>query len=217
MPTEVVRAAIAGACGSGQACAAPSWIPGRILGVDAWLLLDLDEAEHRRRRERGLGSVISREFLRLLSDLPHGEAVRVVDLTSPERRCLGRLPCGVVDAAGGWVTRLALPPVTIDLAIVTGNDPDRGLDSASRFAPFARRLLVLTRPPRDLPNVEAEARFYGIGLAIADEAEGVIVVHPEPLSTAIGPVTWRVSEEAYAAYLTAQARRHKQYSALSGV
>ena len=105
--------------------------------------------------------------MRLLSRLPHGEAVRTADLTETERRDLCLLPRGAADIAAGTVTRLALPPVAIRLAIVTDDVVDRGLDRASRFAPFAPRLLVLTGPTDDLAFAEAEARFYGIGLAAA--------------------------------------------------
>jgi hypothetical protein len=178
-------------------------VHGRVLGVDAFLLLGLNEHEHRRRRSARLTAICDRDCLRLLSHLPHGEAVRVADLTDLERRALRRLPQGVAEIAGRRVTRLAIPPVTIKLAIVVDDVLDRGLDSASRFAPFAPRLLVLTRPPDDLACAQVEARFYGIGLAMA-RADGVVTVaDPEPAKRSDGPVTWRVREEAYAALLTA--------------
>jgi hypothetical protein len=180
-----------------------SGVRGCLLGVDALLLLGLDEHEHRRRRAAGLTTVCDRDALRLLSHLPHGEAVRVADLTDVERGSLRRLPCGVAEVAGGRVTRLAVAPVTIRLVIVLDDVLERGLDRASRFAPFAPRLLVLTEPPNDLAFAQVEARFYGIGLALA-RAEGVVMLaDPEPARRSAGPVTWRVREEAYAAFLAA--------------
>jgi hypothetical protein len=87
------------------------------------------------------------------------------------------------------------------LVIVIDDVPDRGLDRASMFAAFAPRLLVLTAPSDDLASIEVEARFYGIGLAVAG-AEGVtMVADPEPARKSAGPVTWRVREEAYEALL----------------
>jgi hypothetical protein len=181
--------------------AAVSAVRGCLLGVDACLLVSLDDHEHQRRRAAGLTAICDADALRLLSRLPHGEAVRTVDLTEAERRGLRRLPHGAAEAAGGRVTRLALPPVTLRLAIVMDDDIGRGLDRASRFAPFAPRLLVLTGPTDDLAFAEAEARFYGIGLAAA-RADGVaMLVDPEPPRRAAGPVTWQVREEAYAAFL----------------
>jgi hypothetical protein len=192
--------------GSIKIAGLPATVPGVrgcLLGVDALLLLDLDEHEHWRRRAAGLTTVCDRDSLRLLSCLPHGEAVRVADLTDLERRELRRLPPSVAEIAGGRVTRLAFPPVTIRLAIVVDDVLDRGLDRASRFAPFAPRLLVLTRSPDDLACAQVEARFYGIGLAMA-EADGVVMLaDPEPGKRSAGPVTWRVREEAYAAFLAA--------------
>jgi hypothetical protein len=118
-----------------------------------------------------------------------------------ERRGLRRLPRSVAEVAGGRVTRLAIPPVTIRLAIVIDEVLDRGLDRASRFAQFAPRLLVLTGPPDDLACAQAEARFYGIGLAMTGADAVVMLADPEPARRSAGPVTWRVREEAYAAFL----------------
>jgi hypothetical protein len=94
------------------------------------------------------------------------------------------------------VTRLAIASVTIRLAIVIDDVLDRGLDRASRFAPFAPRLLVLTGPPDDLAWAQAEARFYGIGLATAGDDGRVMLADPESTRRLAGPVTWRVREEA---------------------
>jgi hypothetical protein len=181
--------------------AAVSGVRGCLLGVDAFLLVSLDEYEHQRRRAAGLTTICDGDALRLLSRLPHGEAVRVADLTETERRSLRRLPRGAAEVAGGRVTRLGLPPVTLRLAIVMDDAVDRGLDRASRFAPFAPRLLVLTGPAADPAFAEAEARFYGIGLAVAGADGVVMLADPEPPRRVMGPVTWRVREQAYGAYL----------------
>lgn len=183
---------------------AVSGVRGSLLGVDAYLLMGLDDHEHHRRIETGLTAIRGSESLRLLWRLPHGEAVQLADLTDEERRGLRQLPRGVAEVAGGRVTRLAVPPVTIRLAIVADNTLDRGLDRASRFAPFAPRLLVLTGPPGDLAWAQVEAQFYGIGLATAGADGVVMLADPEPPRRAAGPVTWRVREEAYAALLTAR-------------
>lgn len=178
-------------------------VRGCVLGVDTYMLIGLDEHEHQRRRAIGLTTICDSDALRLLSRLPHGEAVCATDLTEMERRGLLRLPSGAAEFSEGKVTRLALPPVTLRLAIVIDDVLDRGLDRASRFAPFAPRMLVVTGSAGDLAFAEVEARFYGIGLATA-QADGVVVLaDPEPPRRAAGPVTWRVREEAYAAFLAA--------------
>jgi hypothetical protein len=181
-------------------------VRGSLLGVDTYLLMNLDEHEHQRRRATGLTTICDRDALRLLSRLPHGEAVRVTDLSEVERRGLPRLPRGAADVTAGRVTRLVLPPVTLRLAIVIDDALDRGFDRASKFAPFAPRLLVLTGPGADLAFGEVEARFYGIGLAVAGADGMIMLVDPEPPRRAAGPVTWGVREQAYAAFLaTAEA------------
>src|SRR5580693_5933390 len=50
-------------------------IRGCVLGVDTYMLMDLDEHEHQRRRAIGLTTICDRDVLRLLSRLPHGETV----------------------------------------------------------------------------------------------------------------------------------------------
>jgi len=180
-------------------------VPVQIQGVEACLLLDLDECEHRRRRACGLVSITARESLRLLANLPHAEQVRILDLSVAERRLLRSMPSGAVEVSGKWVTRLIRPAVALGLFVVADDDPERGLDLASTFAPFAPRILALTRRPSDLSTVEIEARFYGIGLSIVDRDSVQTLVEPEPLIRTAGPVTWRVREEAYAAYLKADA------------
>jgi hypothetical protein len=177
------------------------WLQAGILGVDASLLLKIHEQEHNRRRACGLTEISDRDSLRLLSDLPHGEPVRIADLNDRERTCLQHLPEGTVIIEGGLLTRLALPPVRIQLAVVSDKDPDRGLDRASKFAPFSPRFLVLTRVPDDLAGVEVEARFYGIGLAVVERDALHMVTEPQVVRHRIGPVTWRICEEAYASYL----------------
>ena len=172
-----------------------------LLGVDALLFLAVDEHEHERRRSAGMTAVFDKDSLWLLSRLPHGEAVCVADLTDRERRGLRGLPRGVAIVAGGEVTRLSIPPVSIRLAVVTDDVPDRGLDRASKFAPFAPRMLVLPGPTDDLASTEVEARFYGIGLAVAGSDSVITMADPEPARRSIGPVTWRVREQAYAAFL----------------
>lgn len=180
-----------------------SGVRGCLLGVDAYLLLGLDEHEHQRRQDSGLTAICDRDSLRLLFRLPHGEAVHVADLTDTERQGLHRLPPGVAEIGSGTVIRLALPPVTIRLAIVADHNLNRGLDRASRFAPFAPRLLALTTPPNDVAYAQVEARFYEIGLATIGSDGVVMLAEPEPPKRTAGPVTWRVREEAYAAYLAA--------------
>jgi hypothetical protein len=200
----IEAAAVAGAIEiPGPPPTATSGIHSHLLGEEVYLLFDLDEREHQRRRACGLTAIDDRESLHLLSSLPQGEAVQVADLGDAERGRIRRLPPGAAEVSGGLVTRLAVPPVTLRLAIVADDDAGRGLDRASRFAPFSSRLLVLTEATDNLPKVEVEARFYGIGLVAMANADVVVLVNPAPPKRTVGPVSWRVREQAYAAYCAA--------------
>jgi hypothetical protein len=187
--------------------AAVPGVSGCLLGVDSYLLMSLDEDEHQRRGAAGLTTICDRDTLRLLSRLPHGEAIRLADLTETERRGVRSLPGGLAHVSAGRVTRLALPPVSVSLAIVIDDVLDRGLDRASRFAPFAPRLLILTGADGEPAFAEVEAGFYGIGLAVPGADGLVMLADPAPPRRTAGPVTWRLREEAYGLFLAAMEAR----------
>ena len=66
------------------------------------------------------------------------------------------------------MTRHAVRPLTVDLALVSTPDWRTGLEFAGRFAPFYSRAIVLPRTPRDLHALRARAYFYAIGVVVAD-------------------------------------------------
>lgn len=111
----------------------------------AELQLDIDDAEHERRRAAGLGVATGHGFggLDVLMTLPHGLPVPVADLTDHQRAYVRRAPAGLCTVAGQNVTR----PCRVTLATVRTNSPTRmALDAASQFAPFCARRVVITRP-----------------------------------------------------------------------
>lgn len=169
----------------------------------AMLTVTLDPVEHERRRQAGLGGITSPEALDLLMQLPVGFSVPVGALAARDQRLLRKLPAGVVaiDSVHGRparVTRLAVKPAVVDLAVVEGRLNAETLGRATGFAPFCRRtVLVPVRPPAERL---AEADYWGVGVTLVRGGEHEVLVEPAPWRpqrhTAAG---WLFVERAYQA------------------
>lgn len=174
----------------------------RLLDTDVDLLVVTDEAEHARRLATQAELIDDWNLLVILTSLPRWEPVPLESLTAEECQAARQAPRGAVELTGGRVTRMAGPPLTRVLAIVTDTDWDRGLDAASRFAPVATRVLVLDHEPADWRSAVAEAAEYGIGLAIGTAAPVRMVVQPKLWREQyFTPGGWLFREQAYGAYV----------------
>jgi hypothetical protein len=169
-----------------------------IMGAEALVCYRLDDGEHARRRRAGTGAILSPDVLELLLSLPIAASVPVASLTCRERAALDRASRGTVSVCGDRVTRRAVAPVTVELALVAARNWRDGLEVAGRFAAFCARAMVLRRRPTDLADVQMQAGFYGVGVIVVDEQSAEVLVAPEPFQrlrfTAAG---WRFLEEVY--------------------
>ncbi len=169
-----------------------------VMGTSALVRYRFEDQEVARRKASYLKAISSPDVLNLLLDLPLGLPVPVKSLTRWERLALRAAPTGAVSIANGEVTRQAVAPITVDLAIVPARSWRAGLHAAGRFAPFCARVIVLGSPPRDFDALRAQADFYGIGVAVADHAEPQLIVMPEAFRrnrfTAAG---WQFLEGVY--------------------
>jgi hypothetical protein len=169
-----------------------------IMGTEALICYRLDDGEHTRRRRAGAAAITSADVLELLLGLPIATPVPVASLTSRERGALERTSRGAVSVCGGQVTRFAVAPVMVELALVAPRTWRDGLEVAGRFAPFCARAVVLRRRPADLADVQLQAGFYGVGIIVADDQSPEVLVRPAPFErlrfTAAG---WRFLEEVY--------------------
>ncbi|MEU1908409.1 hypothetical protein [Streptomyces hygroscopicus] len=175
----------------------------------ATLHLAIDLAEHQRRQTVGIGPVTGHGFggLDHLMTLPAGIPVPVDDLTEEQQKYVRRAPAAIVTVKDGQVTRHAIRPCHVVMATVRYNTTYKmALDSASRFAPFCARQVIVKRLPKDAfarINDLAEFDFYGIGI-ILEKPDGSLETVVEPRlwrpmrHTAAG---WWFAERAYAAYL----------------
>jgi hypothetical protein len=172
------------------------------MGTEALICYRFDDREHARRQRSGIGAIASADVLELLLDLPIGASVSVASLTQRERLALTRASHGAVSVRNGRVTRLAVAPMAVELALVAVRNWQEGLEVAGRFAPFCARAMVLRRRPTELDDVELQAGFYGVGVIVADGRSTEVLVKPTPFQrvrfTAAG---WRFLEEVYRATL----------------
>ena len=166
----------------------------------------VDEAERARRRDAGLGAVVSHELLEVLAVLPHGHPVDWNELDPVSAAVLDLAPDGVVARTPRSVERLWRPAITLEGVLVIDTNPSEGLDAASLFAPDAARALILERLEEPPAWVEREAQELGVGLAVIANDRFDVKVRPQPSPAApSSPRHWRLRETIYANWLLPEA------------
>lgn len=171
-----------------------------VLGVEALICYRLDDREVTRRRQAGAGAFPSADVLELLLGLPVGMPVPVSGLTAREGAALRLARGGAVSVRDGAMTRQAVVPVAVELAVVAGRSWRKGLEAAGRFAPFCARAIVLRCRPRDLAALDLEAGFYGVGVIVVEDRSAEVLVQPAPfLRSRWSAAGWRFLEEVYRA------------------
>lgn len=167
-------------------------------GAEALFFHRTDAAEHLRRQDAAAARLDRMEALETLLALPVGVPVPLASLDTGQRRAVRTLPSGAVDRDRETVTRRAVRPVRVDLAVVPAAGWRQGLRDAGRFAPFCRRAMLLTRRPARLDEHLAEADFYGIGVFLAAEHGAEMLLQPQehrPLRHTAA--AWCFTEELY--------------------
>jgi hypothetical protein len=144
----------------------------RLLGTDALLFHRLVRDEHQRRGAAAAEPVNSMGALQLLHALPAGVPVPLEALISAEQAAVRRLPASAARVTARTVTRLAVRPLTVDLAVVRATGTRHPLELAGRFAPFCRRAILLKQLPARQDDLVLEAALYGIGV-LAQECGGI--------------------------------------------
>ncbi|BFP50064.1 hypothetical protein KCMC57_64320 (plasmid) [Kitasatospora sp. CMC57] len=139
----------------------------------------------------------------LLLTLPGGIPVPMANLTPAQQSTARRQAAGAVhidttQGKPGTVTRLAVKPATVHLALVEGRANAATLGRVTSYAPFCTRAL-LTRV-RPSTNFLIEAGFYGVGVAL-QTPEGIeVLVKPVPwVLRRHSPAGWCFVEHAYLA------------------
>jgi hypothetical protein len=183
----------------------PPWtsiVPVRLLGRDIGAIVTLVADEWQRRADCGLGALDDPALIRVLFELPIGVAVSSGALGRWERGVLARGPAGAIDRRRGTVTRLACPPVKVEMVMVRACQWRSGIGWASQYGPFCRRALVLSSLPcgGERESLELEARLYGIGVISDQQVADGWLVPPAPFRPRrLSSGQWLFQERAYAA------------------
>ena len=164
----------------------------RMWGSDTLLFRRIDACEHDRRRRTGAARLDRIAHLETLMALPAGVPVPLRSLDSRLRNAVRALPDGAVELDGRCVTRLAVRPMCLELAVVRAGGWRSGLEAAGRFAPVCRRAMLLEREPPGLEPLLAEAAYYGIG---------VLLPRADRLEMAAWPAAFRPARHTAAAWL----------------
>jgi hypothetical protein len=179
----------------------------------ATLHLDIDTVEHGRRQGFADRHIDSPDVLDLLLSLPVGAPVPFQNLTIHQQDAVRRSPGMAVQVdqprlGDVMVTRLALRPCRVLLASVKSATACKtALSSASRFAPFCARQVVVQRRPV-WPETLIEFDFWGVGLVLESGGKTETLVAPKPWRPMRHtPAGWRFAEQAYSAYLAHTSER----------
>ncbi|WP_275558554.1 hypothetical protein [Streptomyces sp. 5-6(2022)] len=169
----------------------------------ALLFVSLNPVEHQRRQRAHAKPLTNRNALSLLMGLPHAR-VPLGSLTDREETLLPFVPHGAATVDFGHITRLAVKPLTVHLAVVPPQAPRRAINRASQYGPFCARAMLLTRPSRD-ELLLYEADWWGIGVAVATGGQPVVLRRPKPwVPKRHTPAHWAFTERIYQQYLSAQ-------------
>ncbi|MET9374149.1 hypothetical protein ABZX98_08370 [Streptomyces sp. NPDC002992] len=167
-------------------------------GVQAVIAYRCDAVECKRRAAVGMAPLTRPDVLDLLMGLPEGEAVPVSALSGPERRALKATPKGAVIQSNRTVTRQAVQPLRVDLAIVPGRGWESAMEKAELFTPFCARAVLVERPLRRKDDAMLQADFYGIGLLALIGNELDVLVPPRPFVKRRHTVAgWKFLEDMY--------------------
>ncbi|SKF51121.1 Uncharacterised protein [Mycobacteroides abscessus subsp. abscessus] len=176
----------------------------RITGGRGDAFVQIDWAEHERRKRTGLTAITQLWYLDLLMNLPLDEPVDTASLTRDEQWCLDRVPAGAIEHDGRWAVRRCKPVCTITAIVLWGSELKPLLKRAAPFGRVAPRLLVLDRVPQDFDQIAWQARYYGTGVWAASGSDVLELVAAEPVRPRYyKPARWKVNEYAYRAWLMA--------------
>lgn len=157
---------------------------------------DVDQQEHRRRSEAGLGAATDTGLLHALWELPEGIPTPAVALTDRDLSTLRHLGAGYVQGSA-TLTRLYVPAGVIGAVVVVAGTLGEAVASAARLPAIYRRLAVCHRRPIDAGSIEY-GRRVGVGAVLVSGSAAEVVVAPrEPVLGVPAVVRWWLAELAY--------------------
>lgn len=163
------------------------------------VVIEVDQGEHERRRELGIGALTDRRSLHVLWAMPQEERVHV-DTVPPEDLCtLERLRPSFVDQIGKCYVRSFQPAARVLGCIGNGKTAESAVKRLSQVPPIFTRVAVSGRLTE---GAAASALRRRVGLA--KPASGGWVVQAEAPPPVLGVPSvyrWWIAEQAYDAWI----------------
>lgn len=171
----------------------------RMFGITAGLAYRSDETEVARRNGQASRAITQYEALDVLMGLPIGSLIAHEDLAQHEHAALRRVPQGAVEIGDAdSVKRLAVAPISVQLAVVTARDLKAGLKKAGRFAPFCARAVLLPTVPDQWEDARVQASYFGVGVFAFSGGRLQTLLEPAPYVRRRHTTSqWWFAEEAW--------------------
>lgn len=161
------------------------------------LAVNLDEGEHSRRAQEGLGAITDRELVTALWELPHAVEVPRASVPSEVLAVLDQAPVSAVEAEGGSLVRKSCPPLAVSGVLAIGRNLERLLVRVGQLSAVASMAVVVQHDVDPADPWMLNASLYGVGVASSAHGDLVPVSAPEPVTPTLGPFMWWVAEKAY--------------------
>lgn len=171
----------------------------RIDGAPMLGAFELDEAEHMRRDQQGVGAVTSCGLLHGLWMLPTGGPVNAAALPDIKVQRLRSAPEMAQETPQGFV-RTYSPPGILRAAAFVGGSLLQRVCRAARFTPIVERYAVADYRRRTVPlRVEYLAREWGVGIIETNQIGAYeLKVPAAPAERGVpGVYRWWAAEQAY--------------------
>lgn len=174
-------------------------VPLDIDGAPMLGAFQIDEVEHARRRQNGVGAVTSCGLLHGLWLLPTGGPVEVTRLPEIKVRRLRAAPQMATETEQGFV-RTYSPPGVLRAVAFLGSSLQQRVRRAVRFTPIVQRYVIVDYKRHAVPlRVEYLAREWGVGIVKTDDAGNAeLSVPAEEAELGVpGVYRWWAAEQAY--------------------
>ena len=161
------------------------------------LVVRIDEGEHARRCDAGLGAIISRKVLTALWELPTGAAIPESSLPAWVADRLQGAPAAVVERRGDSLIRAVRPPLRIGGALAIARRADRALARVGQVSALTPMAVVVLGAVDPADPIVLEAQLYGVGVASVLGGDVTTLAAAAAVTPMPGPYLWWVTELAY--------------------
>lgn len=185
-----------------------SWVPTgdisevELRGSQLFVATEVNSAERERRHALGVDAFEDRRALEVLLSMPGDASVPLGLFSASQQRVLRSLPSWVVERSGDHVRRVLSPPVSLLSAGFEASTWRQGFRKSALLASYCARYVVVdtAKEAEDLVLETLEARFYGVGLSVLNDAGLEWLVSPAPFNADwFSASAWLMTEQVWSA------------------